>query len=757
MKIRYWQNEEQKQKKGIVYFPFPDITHLEDLQLRQSLNEVTLLQSLPSPQQVNPDLDVDTSTVLAEDIIPQLTECRNMIFAVYANLIRLRNADFLIERFCIFVAESLNGSLSRSNVANLVPLSLVDVSALTFGVKGVLELIVDCCGAKFHQLEADWLNDQFQSISHICDDILSKAGLVPAGEQVTWKGHISLRYFLDEIDYWRCTAELLDYATLGYTNAHIGLFDYDILGEYHDAFLISSSSLTRPFETVLQRQSLECMKPFLRGRQVWVFRQHRASLDYLYISARAIDLADTWGPMSKVLLGQAILEYKAGSGSIIPWRHNERIRPKLKDEERLCHWIPLENGLQTIEWFKPNPRLLQHMADLSPEGDAESDSGLDNDLDLELAAHDIEREQLISWIEYAKKYPFNGTERLLIGARAGHRHCLRLEECLCEERDLMNRFRQADVLSTLGTDKSSFYTDSHATTVGIATHGLTATKGSVRKKDLGFTWKEIFLWQWQNRPEQRDPALLENFFGVAISQCTMNAQRVRLVQLLGTKSIENVLEPYLWSDDPRRKPVETELPHMRRVEKSERKEAFFAAVRSSDAHSLKHLWDTKIEWQEELGKVLSFCLECLCKTGFDSRKEVYSVLWKPSKKNFAKKVTLLPVDHKWIRVLKESEKTLSMAVLIDKSLRKHKQDPCRGTWDANNKFSVLQTALCINETLELARSLDQRAGACDLSKWRNDDKIWDLSWDVSRLKSKTSFSLRPSPCRLKMVRALTGS
>ena len=112
---------------------------------------------------------------------------------------------------------------------------------------------------------------------------------------------------------------------------------------------MSSSSLSRPFEILLQRQSLECMKPFLRGRQVWVFGQHRASVDYIYISASAIDLADTWGPMSKVLLGQAILEYKAGSGSIIPWRHDEQIHPKLKDEECLCHWIPLEDGLQTIE------------------------------------------------------------------------------------------------------------------------------------------------------------------------------------------------------------------------------------------------------------------------------------------------------------------------------------------------------------------------------------------------------------------------
>ena len=184
-----------------VYFSFPDLTHLEDSQLRQSLNEVTLSQSLPFPRQANPDLSVSVKCLLAKEFVPQLIECRNMIFAVYANLIRLRNASFLIDRFCIFVAEGLHNSLFRSNVANLVPLSLADVAALTFGMKGVLESIVDRFSAGFGHVWVDWLKVQFQSISHICDDILSKAGLTPAGEKVGWKGEIRLRHVLDEIDY----------------------------------------------------------------------------------------------------------------------------------------------------------------------------------------------------------------------------------------------------------------------------------------------------------------------------------------------------------------------------------------------------------------------------------------------------------------------------------------------------------------------------------------------------------------------------
>ena len=56
------------------------------------------------------------------------------------------------------------------------------------------------------------------------------------------------------------------------------------------------------------------------------------------------------------------------------------------------------------------------------------------------------------------------------------------------------------------------------------------------------------LEQWENSPSSRKSREFENYWGVAVSLCTMNAVRVRLVNVLGEESVLALLRDSESSD-----------------------------------------------------------------------------------------------------------------------------------------------------------------------------------------------------------------
>jgi len=96
--------------------------------------------------------------------------------------------------------------------------------------------------------------------------------------------------------------------------------------------------------------------------------------------------------------------------------------------------------------------------------------------------------------------------------------------------------------------KSYRYVDSQQSSLVVGSHGIQAGRNKTFKDMKEEPLKKGLLATWENEPELRDPQEFENFWGVVLSLCTMNARRVRLVELLGENSVTCLLKRFQWSD-----------------------------------------------------------------------------------------------------------------------------------------------------------------------------------------------------------------
>lgn len=97
------------------------------------------------------------------------------------------------------------------------------------------------------------------------------------------------------------------------------------------------------------------------------------------------------------------------------------------------------------------------------------------------------------------------------------------------------------------------------------------------------------------------------------------------------------------------------------------KEEFYGTISSPDPFALRSLWHRK-EWRQELGNVLLTILRALCQTDYDASQEEFYALWMPSKHRRPRRVVLKESDHSWVRLLRDSEDSCAMTVVIQKCL-----------------------------------------------------------------------------------------
>lgn len=290
--------------------------------------------------------------------------------------------------------------------------------------------------------------------------------------------------------------------------------------------------------------------------------------------------------------------------------------------------------------------------------------------------------------------------------------------------------------------KSYRFVDSHQSSLVIGSHGLQAGRSKVFKDMKGESLKKALLAIWENEPALREPREFESFWGVAVSLCTMNARRVRIVELLGEKSVTCLLRRFQWSD------LDADGYSYRRY-------SFLEAVCSNDPCALGNLWDDNPTWQEELGKALLICFRILFKTGYDDDRNEFHILWLPSGCRGLRRVTLRPTDQSWIKCLKDTTYSMTVAVIVEDSLGNIPS--CkrnRPRWF--EEPSVLETALCLNSTIDLIRDIRKARGCPEDAHWipRTDAKTWKHVWDVSRLARGESLWLS-SENRLKVLRPLS--
>jgi hypothetical protein len=173
--------------------------------------------------------------------------------------------------------------------------------------------------------------------------------------------------------------------------------------------------------------------------------------------------------------------------------------------------------------------------------------------------------------------------------------------CHCDIASIEQNLRGINRLQQLGTKGSYTYVESREIQLLGGSNGLSIGGTMTVKRAKGIMFKDLFLDLWERQPHFRDPRDLSNLWGVAISLCTFNSERVSIFELLNTPSMQRFLNRYAWTE-------------------VERKEKFTQSLDSGHINNLCNLWDGNPDWQEELGKVLLTCLRALSHTGYELDK-----------------------------------------------------------------------------------------------------------------------------------------
>lgn len=192
---------------------------------------------------------------------------------------------------------------------------------------------------------------------------------------------------------------------------------------------------------------------------------------------------------------------------------------------------------------------------------------------------------------------------------------LLFEECNCSRESLIERLQASACLAQTGSSMVNENWRVSQRQLGLsAGHYISISAGITWAKEKEFTLKDTFLKRWADgHSYEWEFRMLEGYFGVAISICTFNAIRVRLVDLLKTDSMKNCLRSS-WHD-------------------SDCRSAYFQALKDTDPRALRNLWHQRPEWREELQDALLLCLNLLCEaTGYDERLNQLTAFWSPSSK-----------------------------------------------------------------------------------------------------------------------------
>ncbi|KAL8704767.1 MAG: hypothetical protein Q9201_002077 [Fulgogasparrea decipioides] len=513
--------------------------------------------------------------------------------------------------------------------------------------------------------------------------------------------------------------EVIDLAILTFAKAHFGAFDVEPLSSAGEVLSISQSDFPG-LSILVHRLPLRCLSKMLGDEAVWVFEQAGtpSKCEPLYLRTTIETFAEVWGPVWSVSVPQdpsSIESYAVGGGSIVPCRPDTDAHQVLEASDRLCHWFSRDETLVTLPISSSNTGNPLK----SRERQGPSSVSVDPE---KLKSSDI----------------------LVIGA--GSEPGLRWQRCRCPVDFFKRQLKESDRMDYIIADPAYRFIDARQIGVVAGSHGLTVGMNVIYKDKKETPLKHSLLDRWEHEPHTRDPRELENFWGVAVSLCTMNARRVRLIDLLGVESVTNLVEAFLWSD----RVWDRGEGRIR----SEMRDRYLEAVQSPDPYELGDLWEQNPSWRDELGNVVLVCLKILSKTGYDPSRDEFHILWTLPHFRGPRRVTLKAEDQSWIRFLRDTTDSMAMAVIVEDSLG---QKSVCGK-DRQHWFklpSLLETSICVNSQLEPFQRLKTKRVSLDPHQWIWGDHctLWPKIWDISRIKRGDLF-WTGAQTRLEVLRCI---
>ena len=413
----------------------------------------------------------------------------------------------------------------------------------------------------------------------------------------------------------------IDLSVASYAGAHCSDFPSDMSPAIDGLCLLAPFDDCSDFDKArsvrLRRCQLECLDAFHHGKAVWAFCPPYVNTSLpLYLSAAIDGFSDIWGPLWKLkdkIDPSKYSAYVVGGGSIVQWNHDPIKYPELVNKELFCHWISNE--------------------------------------ELENGTHDES-------VAYA---PFDGTERLLIGAPNGTAVATSKgawspnPRCSASISIARTRLREAGRLCIVGASKPYHYNDSNQYQLQVGYSGVNASATRQYKRVPGQSLKDILVELWAMQPELRDHTLLEDLHGVEVSICTSNAQRVSLAKLLRLKCIQHLLRDFNWQDPGYR------TEHFLTLEDTLRPKRL-----------LDPLFKERFDYAVMLG------LKMLSKTGVD-RDDNLQVFLSSTCTPKPELATMLSREHGWVGLLRDTTTECSMVAFGDTCLEfKYENGVCCG-------------------------------------------------------------------------------
>ena len=279
---------------------------------------------------------------------------RNATLAVYHNCRRLQETGLVGPWFSILVLET--PSNDRISVINLNRVNIEDirevVNQLSLMVTAVQNFISQRPGGFSWLIE---LLRTSEKVHLLYQAIFERLGLEDfLSHPLDWPDTIrelesildsqsskGSAYFVNTFAQWWCATRALDAGVVAYGSGHV--FDSEEttrinLGAFKLRVTPQESEHSRSLQYM--RRRMKCLAGFFQEHDVWVLAMEEASND-LYLATDIETFADVWGPVWKVadqFRPDLIAKYNVRGGSIVPWPSDPDIHPKLRSNERLCHW-----------------------------------------------------------------------------------------------------------------------------------------------------------------------------------------------------------------------------------------------------------------------------------------------------------------------------------------------------------------------------------------------------------------------------------
>ena len=277
---------------------------------------------------------------------------RNAMLAVYRNCRRLQDEGLAGPWFSMLVLET--PSNDRIRVINLNRVNIEDIREVLNQLSLVVTALQDLASQHPRLSSARILILRSKKVHLLYQNIFERLGVEDFLSRPPYWLYLARQ--LQEIHdqplresanfeaiftQWWCGTRALDAGIVAYGSGHVFNFEGTTrinLGTFKPLVTPEVSEHLKSLQYI--RRGLKCLAGFFQEQDVWVLAMEEASND-LYLATDIETFADVWGPVWKVadhFRPDLIAKYNVRGGSIVPWPPDPDFHPKLRSNERLCHW-----------------------------------------------------------------------------------------------------------------------------------------------------------------------------------------------------------------------------------------------------------------------------------------------------------------------------------------------------------------------------------------------------------------------------------